>query len=674
MPPKKAAKADVSENEPLSKAQEEEMSSALIAKLLAEDAANGNDDYYAEYSNDVKGYDPYHGTDERDDSYEEESEDDYAPKRNGKGRGRGRPPKSNKNESSTGRRGRKRKIVTTEESTQDASSAINTEKPAEEGQTTEPSPAKSNEAKPVSKKPRKPVPEGYNTGNYSEEEEKRFLEGLELFGRDWTKLQAHIATRDANSIRSHAQKHLIKLFRDGIPLPEKVRETGEGYTLSGKPLDPNSAAAKPYLMRMGMCTETPKTTAVQKPAETVQDSSTETSPKETSNEDIQKFGNATKDAGSSPKASDVLPSKPSPPAVQSQDSPKIKKRKQRSRSSSVERVPSAYDESGRTNYSKLRLRQPRDRTSVNHSQLGKDDITSDPLTMVKCEPFIGKPGSDTSGSQPFQILVHSNVLLSMDFHAHLMTTEIIGFLAGEWDKQKMLMTVKKAYPCRSLNTGHNEVNVEMDPTSAIETRQLIEENNMKVVGWYHSHPTFIPDPSLVDIENQRNYQILCRDECLEGNQNKTVEPFVGAIVGPYDPRLPGSASVINWFYVGDSRHERAIPKRLIYDLQEDECVSDEEADRLFNLLEVYKESEEKVDFSDRWRRDIQESKLAKLIKSLGMRMPWIQNKLRQQPMDEAMSTTGEDEKSSENQTEAESEDSIIIDPFLEKVQARLKDW
>lgn len=29
----------------------------------------------------------------------------------------------------------------------------------------------------------------------------------------------------------------------------------------------------------------------------------------------------------------------------------------------------------------------------------------------------------------------------------------------------------------------------------------------QVVGWYHSHPTFTPEPSLVDIENQRNYQV-----------------------------------------------------------------------------------------------------------------------------------------------------------------------
>lgn len=88
------------------------------------------------------------------------------------------------------------------------------------------------------------------------------------------------------------------------------------------------------------------------------------------------------------------------------------------------------------------------------------------------------------------------------------------------------MIVQAAYPCRSLNTGQNDVNVEMDPTSAIEVRQQIEDQNMQVVGWYHSHPTFVPDPSLMDIENQKSYQTQWRDE-------HTLEPFVGAIVGKY---------------------------------------------------------------------------------------------------------------------------------------------
>lgn len=39
------------------------------------------------------------------------------------------------------------------------------------------------------------------------------------------------------------------LCSQGKPLPEKVRESGSGYTLSGKPLDITSAAARAYGFR-----------------------------------------------------------------------------------------------------------------------------------------------------------------------------------------------------------------------------------------------------------------------------------------------------------------------------------------------------------------------------------------------------------------------------------------
>ena len=55
-----------------------------------------------------------------------------------------------------------------------------------------------------------------------------------------------MGTRDARAFTSHAQKYFIKLAIAGKPVPSKVAETGQGYTLSGKPLDPTSAAAKAY--------------------------------------------------------------------------------------------------------------------------------------------------------------------------------------------------------------------------------------------------------------------------------------------------------------------------------------------------------------------------------------------------------------------------------------------
>jgi hypothetical protein len=56
--------------------------------------------------------------------------------------------------------------------------------------------------------------------------------------------------------------------------------------------------------------------------------------------------------------------------------------------------------------------------------------------MVKCEEFTGRPGSGAPDAQPFSLIVDPTALVGMDFHAHLMHTEIIGFLAGSWDPVK----------------------------------------------------------------------------------------------------------------------------------------------------------------------------------------------------------------------------------------------
>lgn len=48
----------------------------------------------------------------------------------------------------------------------------------------------------------------------------------------------------------------------------------------------------------------------------------------------------------------------------------------------------------------------------------------------------------------------------------------------------------------------------MDPESEMRAREVFAEKGMAVVGWYHSHPTFEPNPSVRDIENQSSYQVI----------------------------------------------------------------------------------------------------------------------------------------------------------------------
>ncbi len=112
-------------------------------------------------------------------------------------------------------------------------------------------------------------------------------------------------------------------------------------------------------------------------------------------------------------------------------------------------------------------------------------------------------------SQPFKVQLSRNALLVCDFHAHLATTEIIGFLGGKWDPaskctlafERFMLTltallISEAFPCKSVATAEDTVNVEMDPSSELEVREVIKNSGLHVVGWYHSHPVFQPDPSI----------------------------------------------------------------------------------------------------------------------------------------------------------------------------------
>jgi SHAQKYF class myb-like DNA-binding protein len=50
-------------------------------------------------------------------------------------------------------------------------------------------------------------------GRWSDEEHASFLEALLIHGKDWDLIEAHIMTRDAAHIRSHAQKFFFKLVK-----------------------------------------------------------------------------------------------------------------------------------------------------------------------------------------------------------------------------------------------------------------------------------------------------------------------------------------------------------------------------------------------------------------------------------------------------------------------------
>ena len=53
--------------------------------------------------------------------------------------------------------------------------------------------------------------DGSLQGRWTDEEHRLFLEGLELFNKDWRSIEKHIGTRTCSQIRSHAQKYFLRL-------------------------------------------------------------------------------------------------------------------------------------------------------------------------------------------------------------------------------------------------------------------------------------------------------------------------------------------------------------------------------------------------------------------------------------------------------------------------------
>eukprot|EP00887_Chlorella_sp_A99_P000761 scaffold5.g761.t1 len=426
---------------------------------------------------------------------------------------------------------------------------------------------------------------------WTDEEERLFQEALALHGRDWRACAAHVGTRDHKAIASHTQarrrrrrstlpgprgssdasvrrlaraaprarparsglppdpgaatplhaprrlqKYLIKLLLRGEEVPGKMKGSGLGYTLSGKPLDPDSAAARAYGLRPDVFQQI------------VSQGLLRTGEHVTS---LTMTGGA----------------------------PAAKRQKRGGGGGSRGGHDSSLSDSGE----EYEIGQ--------RAQLG---ATTEALDLTVPRQFVGVPGSGGPQAQPFAVTVDRGALLVMDAHAHLSKCEVIGLLGGRFDPAQRSLDVVAAYPCRCSAGAESGTSVELDPESQVEAVSLMEGEGLQPVGWYHSHPVFDPSPSIKDNENQRNYQarrnlLLCSGGCFQraaeacrraqgrrqgrragrgwapgrrANRSAArppqalcacpasgLEPWVGAIVGPYDTELRGTASKIQFWVV-----------------------------------------------------------------------------------------------------------------------------
>ncbi|DBA73653.1 TPA: hypothetical protein ACH3X2_009637 [Trebouxia sp. C0005] len=67
-----------------------------------------------------------------------------------------------------------------------------------------------------SSKSRKPYKITKPRERWSEEEHEKFLEAIDRFGRNWKDIVSFVGTRSVSQVRSHAQKHFIRLEKKGL--------------------------------------------------------------------------------------------------------------------------------------------------------------------------------------------------------------------------------------------------------------------------------------------------------------------------------------------------------------------------------------------------------------------------------------------------------------------------
>uniref|UniRef100_A0A1B6DKE7 MPN domain-containing protein n=3 Tax=Clastoptera arizonana TaxID=38151 RepID=A0A1B6DKE7_9HEMI len=248
------------------------------------------------------------------------------------------------------------------------------------------------------------------------------------------------------------------------------------------------------------------------------------------------------------------------------------------------------------------------RIVVKHNVLGNRSTMHDPNTLVESTPF-----SSMGKIQPFLVSMATNAALVMDFHCHLTTSEVVGYLAGQWDVNAHHLAITHAFPCRSRLSDQ-----EMVPIVENEIKKAIRQKRLMLVGWYHSHPTAPATPSLRDIDAQLEYEIH-----MKGSSDANYTPCVGVICSPYNKdSISLESSVVSYWVIPPPEnrpHEYGRPMLMSYSVMQDQYLSADTLNEIKNCAEYYKGDQDLVKFNEKYKGQV--SYLDKLKTTLSSKFP-----------------------------------------------------
>lgn len=108
---------------------------------------------------------------------------------------------------------------------------------------------------------------------------------------------------------------------------------------------------------------------------------------------------------------------------------------------------------------------------------------------------------------PFHISISLSTLLCLYLHALSSRLEIMGFLGGQISKTtsgRDKLSLSRYKPCKT--TLQTKTFCEMCPVSQVEQSSKLLEEGYELLGWFHSHPLFPPNPSRTDLKTQTEMQ------------------------------------------------------------------------------------------------------------------------------------------------------------------------
>nr|CAG4636814.1 EOG090X020Z [Ceriodaphnia reticulata]SVE72796.1 EOG090X020Z [Ceriodaphnia reticulata] len=239
-----------------------------------------------------------------------------------------------------------------------------------------------------------------------------------------------------------------------------------------------------------------------------------------------------------------------------------------------------------------------DRQIIKHETLGNRTSIEDPNLLIETISFaaVGK-------LQPFLISLSTAALVVMDVHCSLTHSEVVGYLAGMWDMNTNTLTIKQAFPCLSrLADGKR------GQATEVKISQSIESSGLSLIGWYHSHPSSPPTPTVQDIDSQLEYQLK-----LKGTGEQGYRPCVGMISSPFhritssDSNGQGaSSSHITCFWVSPPAESRPLelgrPMAMQYNVVYDNSIKDDVVPKLVAYLYFYQYSS-LIFYTKDWRDD-----------------------------------------------------------------------